>query len=350
DGRSGKVASIIIGDETGTTRVTLWGSKTDDIKDLKEDDIVKIKSGYSREDRNKRSEIHLNDNSQLVINPKGEKIDEVKRASPIVSVRKKIVDVVAGDENIEVLGTVVQAYDPVFWEACPTCNKRIKETGDGFECADHGVIPTPDYGYVMNAFIDDGSESIRTVFFRNQLQHLIGKNHDEVVQMRNANFEEVKDDILGKIVSVVGRVTENEMFARKELVAQLVNTNPDPKDELERLSAETPETPKTTIIEDDEKVEEVAKDEVVEEETTSVEEEAPKEVVEEVLVSEEDEKVEEEVVEDLEESDENFDEETPLVEDDEIKQGVEDEVIEDDEEPLSLNDLEEVDDDDDIYS
>src|SRR3989338_5779282 len=43
--RQGKVASIIIADETGSIRAVLWGNQADNLKDIKEDTTIKILSG-----------------------------------------------------------------------------------------------------------------------------------------------------------------------------------------------------------------------------------------------------------------------------------------------------------------
>src|SRR3989344_270937 len=59
-----KVASMLIGDETGTIRVVLWGNQADNTAKLGINDVVKVIGAYVREN-NGRKEIHLNDKSQL---------------------------------------------------------------------------------------------------------------------------------------------------------------------------------------------------------------------------------------------------------------------------------------------
>ncbi|MBU4208425.1 MAG: hypothetical protein KKD12_01890, partial [Proteobacteria bacterium] len=59
-GRAGKVASFVIGDETGTIRIVMWGEQAENIAKLKENMIVKVLSGYVRENQNGK-EVHLND-------------------------------------------------------------------------------------------------------------------------------------------------------------------------------------------------------------------------------------------------------------------------------------------------
>lgn len=235
ENRSGKVGSFIIGDETSTIRVVVWGSQADDIKHLKKDTIVKIKSGYVRENQG-RKEIHLNDRSKLIINPPGETVGEVKTYT---ITRKKINDLRENNENIELLGTIVQVFEPRFFEICPECNKRLKQVEGSFVCEAHKNI-TPEYSYVLNLVLDDGTETIRTVFFRAQLENLLNKNKEGILVYRNApeKFEEVRTALLGNIIKVNGRVNKNTMFDRLEFITNKVFPNPDPKEEIERLNKE----------------------------------------------------------------------------------------------------------------
>ncbi|MGM0770788.1 MAG: OB-fold nucleic acid binding domain-containing protein [Halobacteriota archaeon] len=48
DGSQGRVGNILIGDETGKIRVTLWDEKVDSTKEMKLDDTVEIINGYAR--------------------------------------------------------------------------------------------------------------------------------------------------------------------------------------------------------------------------------------------------------------------------------------------------------------
>src|SRR3990170_4576356 len=49
-GRKGKVASVILGDQTGTIRLTLWDAQTDLIESLKPGMAVEVFGGYTKED------------------------------------------------------------------------------------------------------------------------------------------------------------------------------------------------------------------------------------------------------------------------------------------------------------
>jgi len=229
--RSGQVGSFIVADETGTIRVVAWGDQADNIKTLKKDDIVQLTSGYVR-DNTGRKEIHLNEKSKLVRNPEGVTVGEFNQEPN----RKNIKDLTENDSDIELLATIIEAYEPHFFEICPQCSRRVKEKDDAFTCATHQKV-TPDFSYVMNCFLDDGTEQIRGVFFRTQMEQLLNKKKDDLLALKDQMdaFQPLKDDLLGTQIKITGRVKKNEMFDRIEFIANAVDITPDPKKELERL-------------------------------------------------------------------------------------------------------------------
>ncbi|MFC1728414.1 OB-fold nucleic acid binding domain-containing protein [Nanoarchaeota archaeon] len=233
--REGKVGSFIIGDETGTIRVVCWGSQTDKIREISEGSIVQIQNGYVRENNNFK-EIHMNDRARIILNPAGQSIGEVKTTE--TKTRKKINELGDSDQNIELLGTIVQSMDPRFYEVCPQCNKRLKQTEAGLACDVHNVVE-PKFAYVFNVVLDDGTDSIRLVCFKNQAENLLGKSEVDILQLKDRPelFEQMKNDLLGLMVKVVGRVSRNEMFDRKEFVTQLVFRDPNPEEEINNLQS-----------------------------------------------------------------------------------------------------------------
>ena len=227
--RKGSVANIIIADETGTARVVLWNDQTKNLEQLKENDVVRLTNAYAKDNQG-RIELHLNDRSEFTINPEGEKIGEVKQYS---SQRKEIKQVQDGDQNIELLGTIVQAFDPRYYEICPECGKRTPMRGENtFVCEQHGTI-TPAYSCVMNFILDDGTENIRCVAFKRQADRLLNMDLTEI-RNNQQEIEKIKTELLGKIIKVVGRASKNQLFDRLEFTTQLVFPDPNPEEELKR--------------------------------------------------------------------------------------------------------------------
>ena len=236
--RSGKVGSFILADETGSVRVTCWNDQTKEMEPLVENDIVVVIDGTVRENRG-ALEIHLNERTKLVRNPEGKTVAVVAAQPSATALRKQIKALEENQNNVELLGTIVQVYDMKFFERCPACKKRIKEQGVGFQCPDHGLVK-PEFSYVMNVYLDDGSGNIRVVLFGTQLQQLLKKTDEDIQVYRTApeTFEKLKTDLLGEMLKTTGRVTKNLMFARLEFIANKVETNVNPEEEISRLQQE----------------------------------------------------------------------------------------------------------------
>ena len=233
--REGKVASLVMGDETGTIRVVMWGEQAENIKNINKDMTLKVIGGYVK-DNSGNLELHLNDRSKVILNPEGEIVKDVKKQ---VSERKTIAKLTENDNAAEILGTIVQIFDPRFFEICPECGKRVKNVEGSFSCQVHNKVE-PDFSYVLNLIVDDGTENIRTVFFRDSMEKLINSNKEKILIYKDSpdKFEEVKTELLGNIVKINGRVKKNLFFDRIELVANDVSLNPNPDEEIKRLDEE----------------------------------------------------------------------------------------------------------------
>jgi replication factor A1 len=231
---TGKVCSLMLGDNTGTIRVVFWNDQVDLLTNVKEEDVLQVKHGYVRENNNNK-EIHLGDRGEIEINPEGITIDSVRQTAS--HERKRIQDLESGNQA-ELLGTIVQVFDPRFWKTCPRCNKKVMDSEGKFNCTEHGEVE-PSLSYVLNLILDDGTGTIRGVFWKNQVNHLLGKEEEEMVVFRDdpSLFEETKTDLLGEQIKVLGATKKNEMFERLEFSVQMVQ-KADPQEEAKRLEKE----------------------------------------------------------------------------------------------------------------
>jgi ssDNA-binding replication factor A large subunit len=236
---SGKLASFIIADKTGKIRATLWNTKVDDYFDkVNEGDTITIKNAYVRRNNfNDSLDINLGDNAEIIINPEGVKIDVEASSSNVL--KKKIEEINPDDFQVEVLATIVQLSDIRFWNVCPECNKKLKVEGDKYFCSEHGEISEDkvDLSYVLNCYLDDGSASIRTVFWKEQTQKLLSENHETIVKYKESPdlFEPFKSDLLGDMIKVIGKVNKNNVFDKVELIADTIIKNPDPEEEIKKI-------------------------------------------------------------------------------------------------------------------
>ncbi len=230
--RSGKVCSLILGDETGTIKVVFWNDQVDLLSAVNEGDIIRVKEAYVREN-NGNKEIHLGNAGEIEVNPAGETVNSVRESNTYE--RKKINELSDGDFGAEILGTVVQVFDPRFFNICPQCGKKVLESADGFICGEHGKVEAS-LSYVMNAVLDDGSGNIRGVFWKNQTNHLLEKNEEEISSYKEdlTKFEDLKNELLGEQFKLAGKVKRNDMFDRLEFNVQTV-VKANPEEEIARL-------------------------------------------------------------------------------------------------------------------
>lgn len=221
--KKGKVCSLIIGDETATIRLVFWNDQVNEVSEVKEDDVVLIKDAYVKENKGGK-ELHMGDKASLDVNPEGESVASVRQGNSFE--RKKIVDLQGGEEGAEILGTVVQVFDPRFFEVHPETGRRIQP----------GEDVTPAVSYVLNLVLDDGTGTIRGVFWKNQTTHLLDKKEEDIVQYKeNPNlFEDLKTDLLGEQFKLKGKVNKNDMFDRLEFSVQMVE-KANPEEEVARL-------------------------------------------------------------------------------------------------------------------
>lgn len=233
DQTTGKVARFVAGDETGTIAVVCWNTQADNLTKITPGTIVRIIGGIVRENRG-QPEVHINEQSRIMINPPGETIGEVKTTKPT----RKTLKTLKEDEQAEIMGTVVQVFNPTFFEVCPQCNKRMKQENSTWVCPEHSGA-MPDLSYVLNVYLDDGTDTIRCVFFRNQAEKLLNKQKTDFLAYKQTpdTFEQVKTALLGEQFKLSGRVKKNTFFDRIEFVAQEVQPA-DPREELERLQAQ----------------------------------------------------------------------------------------------------------------
>ncbi len=236
--RKGKVGSFLLADETGTVRVTCWHEQTGAMESIQENDLIKIEDVLVRENRG-ALELHLNGQSKLTKNPEGESIGEIKQQQ-LVTRKKAINELQETDVAIEVLGTIVQVFEPKFYTCCPKCRRRVQEQAIGqYHCPAHGAVNS-EYAYVLNLYLDDGTGTIHTVFFAQQVQQLLKKTDKDIQAYQTAPeiFGKIKKDLLGEMIKVVGKVVKNKFFERTEFIASLVNTEVNPEEEIANLQAE----------------------------------------------------------------------------------------------------------------
>ena len=216
----GKVAKALVGDETGVTMLVFWDDKTEYFEKLNDNDIILVTKADIR-DNNGRSEAHVSRDGEVQINPEGVEVEQ-KSFEKQELTKKKISELTENDNNAEIFVTIVQVFDPKFFQ-----------------------MKSGDEGAVLNLFVDDGSDNIRTVFWKDQLVKLSGKSFDELKKVKDdpSSFEDVKTDLLGRMVKLIGRVQNNQMFNRLEFIVNDLELDVDPDKESANLEKSSEKEP-----------------------------------------------------------------------------------------------------------
>jgi len=214
--KQGKVANLIIADETGSVKVVLWDTNHISLIEtsyLSIGDSIEIKNAAMRE-----NEIHLSGFSEL---KKSEAIfDKVKTER---TTTEKTLSDIAENQSIKVRALIVQLYPPRFFNVCPECNKKLLQTEDGFICKEHNKV-LPKERALLNIVADDGTETIRVVLFSDQLAKLT--NQDDLKDPEKIN--EFRDKLLGTEYFISGMIRRNALFNNLEMIAtDIEQVNPD---------------------------------------------------------------------------------------------------------------------------
>ncbi len=237
--RKGKVASFIIADGTGRTRVTIWDKRVDMVgKDIKEGDIVRIHFGFVKKG-NYGPEIHLREKSKIEVNPEGVKLPSLEELTKKAE-RFMIKDLQEG-LRAEIRATVVDmAMRNPFFEVCPKCGKRVTQEGGEFVCERHGRVE-PAYSIAISVIFDDGTGNIRAVLFGREAERFLGVKIPELFEDINKDMEgtlkKLAKRVLGKEFVVVGDVKRNDFTGFLELLVRSVR-EPNPVEEAKDLIEE----------------------------------------------------------------------------------------------------------------
>jgi replication factor A1 len=227
--REGKVASMLVGDETGKLRVVFWDTKHIQLIEeakLKEGDIIKLRNGYVRESRMTDGlEVHTSGNTFIEVNPKDAEVKKIPEAEAVRerAERRKIAAVEEG--AYEIRGAVVHVFETnPFFDVCPECGKRARDS----VCQEHGEV-SPKPSLVLSTIIDDGSSNMRVVFFGNRAQRVLGITAEEAFNEAKEHSNDIYpiqkrlNTILGHEIIVEGNVNKNSFSGDLEMIARRVN-------------------------------------------------------------------------------------------------------------------------------
>ena len=206
-GEDMKVANFVLADDTSNIKIVLWDTNHISLIEggrVKEGSIIELGNATMR-----GGELHLGSFSELKIS------SELLDSSKIIVERsvneKKISDFIVSD-SVKTRAFIVQTFEPKAFSVCPECSKKATADGENFVCATHGKI-FPEKRHLMNIVLDDGTETIRTVLFRENLSK-IGLNDLNNVEKTVSQ----REDLLGKEMIFSGNVRMNKFFNEPEFI------------------------------------------------------------------------------------------------------------------------------------
>ncbi|MFH1821305.1 MAG: DUF2240 family protein [Methanobacteriota archaeon] len=182
DGTKGKVASIIIGDESGTARVSLWQEHAEKVDQIAVGDAVRLTDSYTTLGLLGQPELHLGKQGQLELNPSVELPPaEEMRVTPRTAERLEISEIEREGMQVQVRGTVIQVFHrrPIF-DVCPSCGRSIGGSETSLVCEECGKIVTPGHRVVVSLLLDDGAGNIRVALFGDVAERLLGMDAQQV--------------------------------------------------------------------------------------------------------------------------------------------------------------------------
>ncbi len=218
DGK-GKVLNIILGDETGTIRISLWNEKTEVSERINEGDILEVIGGYTKRDYRGSTEVRLSNYGNLRI---VEDVEiEVKESNIEYSknsgYKDMLLDSVTEDEFVRLKAYLVRIFErKIVQNICPVCKSKLTNT----TCEKHGTV-NPEKFLVLSGIIDDGYGNINAVFFRDHAESVLKMTAEQVekeIETKGEKHFFDSLDILGDYLRIKGVVRMNKVTNSLELI------------------------------------------------------------------------------------------------------------------------------------
>ncbi|VVB83458.1 Replication factor A [uncultured archaeon] len=206
-GDDGKVANLFLADETSNIKVVLWDTNNIHLietGEIAENVVVEISNGSMRD-----NELHLG--SFSAIKATNDSIGEIKTGKVF---REKTISELKNSDNVRVRAFVVQTFEPRFFYVCPSCKKKAVQEDGGFVCAEHGKV-SAEKRALLNIIIDDGTETIKTVAFQDNLASLGITEFENMEELINQ-----REKLLGKEMFFHGTVRNNKLFNTPEFIIE----------------------------------------------------------------------------------------------------------------------------------
>ncbi|MFN4133238.1 MAG: OB-fold nucleic acid binding domain-containing protein, partial [Candidatus Hadarchaeales archaeon] len=223
NGRKGKVASIVIVDETLQVRASLWGSIAEMVREIKPGDIVKISRAYAVPG-SFGTELGVDEDGKVEVNPPGEEISTIAAQKKAVK-RVEIGTISREGEFVEVRGTIVHVVHkkPIFG-VCPSCGKSLRNLNGETMCEECGESVRPQPKCVLTFTLDDGTGPLQTTLFGKPAEKLAGATAEEISAKLEGHPDLVKlykeMNLAGREVVVSGVIRYDDFVEGFEMIGR----------------------------------------------------------------------------------------------------------------------------------
>lgn len=236
DGDEGKVQNVVLGDDTGTIRLTLWDEQTEIAEKVEEGDAISISGAYTVEDDRGQAELRLGDSAQIKMADDDEVPKVETGGGSSETTEADIREVRSENTSYTVSGLLVNVYTSnPFYRVDPETGSTVREDDDGNFVTDDGEeVDEPESRLAISAVLDDGTGNLRTVFFGEEARKMLDIDEEAEKEGDQDAVEEAAKDAVGKELKVSGRTRYNDYFGTLEILANEIDEL-DTDEQLEEL-------------------------------------------------------------------------------------------------------------------
>jgi replication factor A1 len=172
--KSGKVASLLVADQSGILRVVLWNDKTSLMQsgEIKVGQIIRFSHGYTREDRSGRVELHIGEKSEIETNPQDVKAKDYPTVGKFTT---KIGEITQAHRNkkVNVIGTVKELFSSSAFQRKDSSSGKVMR----FVLADEtGEIPAVVWNEKVDELEKTLSKGVRLQIVNARVKKAIGES------------------------------------------------------------------------------------------------------------------------------------------------------------------------------
>lgn len=203
DGTIHKVCDVIVGDRTGSLRMSLWDERIDNISGMNRGDVLRLSGCIYSKNRLMCKSFERVEEGVKDIPP----VDEIPLYPRrfLVSLARSFGQI--GECRCQITGVYKTNY---MFSACPSCGYSLSGTFC-YKCREE--VPEPSRKVKVPIVVDDGTLRLRGILWDQMLRKLVGKDV-KLVDVCTADlsraYRMLKELLLGKEILVRGYIIKSD--------------------------------------------------------------------------------------------------------------------------------------------